>query len=65
VLPQVHALSFGFTGAQVVALGRLPCARHSAEREAGIVRDALELAGVGALADRRYPTLSGGERARV
>ena len=65
VLPQAHGLSFGFTGAQVVALGRLPCARHSAEREAGIVREALELAGVGALAERSYPTLSGGERARV
>jgi iron complex transport system ATP-binding protein len=65
VLPQAHGLSFAFTGAQVVALGRLPCPRHSAEHEARIVRDALELAGVGALAGRSYTTLSGGERARV
>ncbi len=65
VLPQVHGLSFAFTGAQVVALGRLPCARHAPAREAEIVREALELAGVGALAERSYPTLSGGERARV
>jgi len=65
VLPQSHGLSFGFTGAQVVALGRLPCPRHGAAEESRLVRDALELAGVGHLADRRYPTLSGGERARV
>jgi iron complex transport system ATP-binding protein len=65
VLPQSHGLSFGFTAAQVVALGRLPCPRHGAAAEARIVREALELAGVGALADRSYPTLSGGERARV
>ncbi|MGQ0586410.1 MAG: heme ABC transporter ATP-binding protein [Gammaproteobacteria bacterium] len=65
VLPQAHGLSFAFTGAQVVSLGRLPCARHSDAGEARIVREALELAGVGHLADRSYPTLSGGERARV
>ena len=65
VLPQTHGLTFGFTGAQVVSLGRLPCPRHAPADEARIVREALELAGVGALADRRYPTLSGGERARV
>ena len=65
VLPQVHGLSFAFTGAQVVALGRLPCPRHSTEHEARIVREALDLAGVAELAGRSYPTLSGGERARV
>jgi iron complex transport system ATP-binding protein len=65
VLPQSHGLSFGFTSAQVVALGRLPCPRHDPAAEAGIVRAALELAGVAPLADRSYPTLSGGERARV
>jgi iron complex transport system ATP-binding protein len=65
VLPQSHALSFGFTAAQVVALGRLPCARHGAAAEARIVQEALELAGVAPLAERSYPTLSGGERARV
>jgi iron complex transport system ATP-binding protein len=65
VLPQTHALAFGFTAAEVVALGRLPCARHGAAAEARLVRDALALAGVAALAGRSYPTLSGGERARV
>ena len=65
VLPQSHGLSFGFTAAQVVALGRLPCPRHAPDHEARIVQAALERAGVEALAARSYPTLSGGERARV
>jgi iron complex transport system ATP-binding protein len=65
VLPQVHALNFAFTGAQVVSLGRIPCARHAPAVEDRIVREALELAGVPHLADRSYPTMSGGERARV
>jgi iron complex transport system ATP-binding protein len=65
VLPQSHGLSFGFTAAQVVALGRLSCPRHAAEREARIVQETMELAGVAHLAGRIYPTLSGGERARV
>jgi len=65
VLPQSHGLSFGFTAAQVVALGRQPCPRRPAAEEARIVGEALELAGVGHLAQRSYPTLSGGERARV
>ena len=65
VLPQSHNLSFAFTGTQVVSLGRLPCPRHSAAQEDRIVGEALELAGVAHLAGRSYPTLSGGERARV
>ena len=65
VLPQAHTLSFGFSAAQVVALGRLPCPRHRVEVEDGLVAAALEFAGAPHLADRRYPTLSGGERARV
>jgi len=65
VLPQLHGLSFGFTSTQVVALGRLPCPQHRPEREREIVMEALDAAGVAALASRKYPTLSGGERARV
>ena len=65
VLPQTESLRFSFTVSEVVALGRLPAARHGAAREAQIVQDALESAGVGAFADRAYPTLSAGERARV
>jgi iron complex transport system ATP-binding protein len=65
VLPQSHGLAFGFTAAQVVELGRLPCPRHRPEAEAAIVAAALQRAGVAPLAQRRYTTLSGGERARV
>jgi iron complex transport system ATP-binding protein len=65
VLPQAHGLGFGFTAGQVVALGRLPCPQHGPVAEQRIVGEALELAGVGHLVDRSYPTLSGGERARV
>jgi iron complex transport system ATP-binding protein len=65
VLPQAHGLAFGFTAGEVVALGRLPCARHGAADEARLVHEALALAGVPHLADRTYTTLSGGERARV
>lgn len=65
VLPQSESLRFSFTVSEVVTLGRLPCARHGSVREAQIVQEALEAAGVGAFADRAYPTLSAGERARV
>lgn len=65
VLPQRHALSFGFTASQVVELGRLPCVRRAPAAEAAIIRACLERAGIAALAARRYPTLSGGEQARV
>ena len=65
VLPQAHALAFGFSAAQVVALGRLPCPRLPAPEENARVRDALGHAGVTELEQRRYTTLSGGERARV
>lgn len=65
VLPQRESLQFGFTATQVVELGRLPCRRHSPAQEQAIIADALARAGVGHLAPRRYPSLSGGERARV
>src|SRR6202012_1502066 len=65
VLPQSESLRFGFTVEQVVALGRFSCPQHRPEIERQIVLDALRLAGVAALAPRRYPSLSGGERARV
>jgi len=65
VLPQSESLRFGFSVEQVVALGRYACPQHRPELEQGIVREALRAAGVEALAGRRYPSLSGGERARV
>ncbi|MEK6805523.1 MAG: heme ABC transporter ATP-binding protein [Pseudomonadota bacterium] len=65
VLPQGESLRFAFTAQQVVALGRLPCVQHGLQRETKIVKEALATAGVTHLAERVYPTLSGGERARV
>jgi iron complex transport system ATP-binding protein len=65
VLPQAESLRFGFTVEQVVALGRYACPQHRPEVEHALVLEALRMTGVEALAQRRYPSLSGGERARV
>lgn len=65
VLPQSDHLQFSFTAEQVVMLGRMPCLKHAPETERTIVRQALQAGDALHLADREYPTLSGGERARV
>ncbi|NGY03468.1 heme ABC transporter ATP-binding protein [Solimonas terrae] len=65
ILPQQHALTFAFSAAEVVALGRLHAERRTATRERQIVADALAACGAGTLAARSYARLSGGERARV
>ncbi len=67
VLPQQESLRFTFKVHEVVALGRLP---HKGQESScvsteAIVDAALGLAGVAHLSLREYPTLSGGERARV
>ncbi|KOX13630.1 hemin ABC transporter ATP-binding protein [Nocardiopsis sp. NRRL B-16309] len=66
VLPQEATVSFPFTVAELVAMGRAPWAGLGgpAEDDAATA-DAMARAGVAHLADRRFPTLSGGERARV
>ena len=66
VLPQQVTLDFPLTSREVVALGRGPhrgVADAAADRRA--VDAAMDAAGVTALADRSYPTLSGGEQQRV
>ncbi|MCK9383916.1 MAG: heme ABC transporter ATP-binding protein [Nevskia sp.] len=66
VMMQREHLPFSFNAAQVVALGRLPWRqREDSASEQNIVAEALAAAGAANLAMRRYPTLSGGERARV
>lgn len=65
VLPQSESLRFAFTVQQVVELGRLSCQRHTAAQEINIALAALREADVVHLAQRVYPSLSGGERARV
>ncbi|MBP2474998.1 iron complex transport system ATP-binding protein [Crossiella equi] len=66
VLPQHVQLSFPFTVAEVVEMGRAPwtgTARAAEDEEA--VAAAMRESEVEEFADRRFPSLSGGERARV
>ena len=70
VVPQDTSVSLDFSVRDVVRMGRAPHLprRPFAAETAGderIVTDALDAAGVTALADRAVTTLSGGERQRV
>lgn len=66
VMPQSASLDFGFTAAEVVALGRLPYAGTAAMLEDDEAIGAAGAAtGIAALWHRAYPTLSGGEQQRV
>ncbi|HEY0975652.1 MAG TPA: heme ABC transporter ATP-binding protein [Solimonas sp.] len=65
VMSQRDQLLFAFTAGEVVTMGRLPHPGGSAAHHADIVEAALSLCGAAHLRDRHYPTLSGGERARV
>jgi len=68
VVPQQFHIPFAFTVAEVVALGRTPFVKAFAEEnevDRRVVKDALELVGVSALAQRRFDELSGGERQKV
>lgn len=66
VLPQSHTVGFPFTAREVVAMGRAPWARTPRDLDDDrIVAEALAAADVTHLAERSFPTLSGGERARV
>ncbi|MGX1811653.1 heme ABC transporter ATP-binding protein [Nocardia sp. NPDC055321] len=66
VLPQNHTVGFPFTAREVVAMGRAPWA-HTPRRHEDEPRIAAALAAtdVQHLAERTFPALSGGERARV
>jgi len=66
VLLQRVALSFPFTVAEVVAMGRAPWIDTDREDdEAAAVAAALEATDMMAFTERRFPTLSGGEQARA
>ena len=66
VLPQAARLAFPFTAAEVARIGLDGIGRGLGARDrAAILARALERADVAHLADRAYPTLSGGEQARV
>lgn len=61
VLPQADHLDFAFTAREVVALGRYAMG----DEDGPVIDAALRAADALPLADRPYPTLSGGERSRV
>ncbi|WP_052849496.1 heme ABC transporter ATP-binding protein [Streptomyces avicenniae] len=66
VLPQAATLSFPFTVADVVRMGRAPWAGTRAEDEDdAAVAEAMAATEVTRFADRPFSALSGGERARV
>lgn len=66
VLPQRVTLSFPFTGAEVVGMGRAPWAgtHHRAEDDEAVA-EAMATLDLEPLAARPFPALSGGEQARV
>lgn len=66
VLPQTHTVGFGFTAAEVIAMGRAPWQRTPRrDRDDDMVAAAMTATDVTHLAARPFPSLSGGERARV
>jgi iron complex transport system ATP-binding protein len=66
VLTQENAVSFPFRVREVVEMGRSPWARTPrAEDDSAAIAAALAETDVSHLADRRYTTLSGGEKARA
>ncbi|MDX2936453.1 heme ABC transporter ATP-binding protein [Streptomyces ipomoeae] len=67
VLPQSAALSFPFTVAEVVRMGRAPWARQPGayEEDDTAVAEAMAVTEVTGFAARPFSALSGGERARV
>lgn len=66
VLPQETSVAFAFTALEIVLLGRSPWSGgHPGARDRSIAQEALRRTDASHLAQRSYPTLSGGERARV
>ncbi len=63
-LPQHSALTFSFTAREVVELGGITLKRNRQDLSE-IVNENMILTDVEHLTERRYPTLSGGEKQRV
>ena len=65
-LPQENQLAFPFTVQQVVTLGRFPHSPQGETREdIAIAREALKRVDMQGFEERRFTTLSGGEKQRV
>lgn len=66
VLLQANQVAFSFTAAQVVQMGRTPwIGTDRADGDESAIADAVTRADVGHLLHRAFPSLSGGEKARV
>ncbi|UOQ54805.1 heme ABC transporter ATP-binding protein [Hymenobacter cellulosivorans] len=66
VLTQQHTLSLAFRVQELVLMGRYPYFRgQPSAHDYAVVADALATVGLSALAERSYPTLSGGEQQRA
>lgn len=66
VLPQNHTVGFPFTVREVVAMGRSPWARTPRQdADEQVIAAALAATDIDHLAERPFPALSGGERARA
>lgn len=66
VLPQEHHLAFGFPAVEVVRMGRTPWVGTDREDDDEVVvAEAMARTDTLALAPRLFPSLSGGEKARV
>lgn len=66
LLTQANAVAFPFTVREVVAMGRAPWAGLPEDADDDrIVEESLGATEVGHLSGRTFPTLSGGEKARV
>ena len=66
VLLQDNQIMFPFTVHQVVEMGRAPWRRtHLEDEDIEAIAEAIDAADIAHLGNRRVPSLSGGERARV
>ena len=66
VLAQSNAVAFPFSVAEIVEMGRAPWRRTPLEDDdESAIAEAMELTEVTRFAERAYPSLSGGERARA
>jgi iron complex transport system ATP-binding protein len=64
VLPQSMSLEFPFTGYEVIEMGRIPFAGEE-DRNQQAIKDVIAAMKLASLADRRYTSLSGGEKQRI
>jgi len=66
VLLQANQVAFSFTAQQVIDMGRAPwMGTDRADDDDAAIADAVAVTDVAHLTDRMFPTLSGGEKARV